>query len=251
MSKIVTVVGATGVQGGSVVRALLENPEYSIRAITRNAKSDAAQALAARGIEVVEGDINNVESLRAAFAGSYAIFAVTNFFETIPTLGVEKSMEIETRLGTNLADAADMTESLVHYVWSTLPNSRKNTDGKIVVPYYESKNQVDHHIKANPSLLRKTTFLWIGWYAGNMNYPWFKPSEVHTADGSKLYMQMLGVPPSVRIPLLGDENTKRGAFRQGHPQPPGKDSSGQGRRGLRRAADVQRDGANLWRGSAN
>ncbi|WYZ36902.1 hypothetical protein EsH8_II_000408 [Colletotrichum jinshuiense] len=212
MSKIITVVGATGIQGGSVVRALLENPNYSIRAITRNAKSDAAVSLASRGVEMVEADINNVGSLRAAFAGSYAIFAVTNFFETVPTLGIEKSMEIETRLGTNLADAAAATKSLVHYVWSTLPNSRKNTNGKIVVPYYESKNRVDNHIKENPQLLRKTTFLWIAWYASNMNYPWFKPSEVHTVDGSKAYIQMLGVPPSVRIPLLGDEKTNVGLF---------------------------------------
>jgi NmrA-like family protein len=212
MSKIITVIGATGIQGGSVVRALLDNPDYSIRAITRNAKSEAAGSLADRGVEVVEADINNVESLRAAFAGTYAIFAVTNFFETLPTLGVEKSMEIETCLGINIADAAAATESLVHFVWSTLPNSRKNTKGNIVVPYYESKNRVDDHIKANPALLSKTTFLWVAWYPSNMKYPWFKPVEVHTVDGSKSYIQMLGVPSSVKLPLLGDEKTNVGLF---------------------------------------
>lgn len=213
MSKIVTVIGATGIQGGSVIRALLDNPKYSLRAVTRNTKSDAAQALATRGVEVVEADINNVESLRAAFTGSHAIFAATNFFEALPKLGIEKSMEIETRLGSNLADAAAATETLEHYVWSTLPNSRKNTGGKVVVPYYESKNRVDDHIKANhPQLLRKTTFVWFGWYAGNMNYPWYRPSELHTADGSKSYIQLLSVSPSVTIPLLGDERANPGLF---------------------------------------
>lgn len=213
MSKIITVIGATGIQGGSVIRALLDNPKYSLRAVTRNTKSDAAKALAARGVEVVEADINNVESLRAAFKGSHAIFAATNFFEALPTLGIEKSMEIETRLGSNLADAAAATETLEHYVWSTLPNSRKNSRGKVVVPYYESKNRVDDHIKTqHPELLRKTTFVWLGWYAGNMQYPWYRPSELNTADGSKLYVQLLNVPPSVRLPMLGDERTNPGLF---------------------------------------
>ncbi|KAK2598784.1 hypothetical protein N8I77_012171 [Diaporthe amygdali] len=214
MPKIVTVIGATGIQGGSVIRALLDNPQYSLRAVTRNTKSDAAKALAARGVEVVEADINSVESLRAAFAGSYAIFAMTNFFdEALPTLGIDKAMELETRQGRNLADAAAATDSLSHYVWSTLPNSRRNTNGKLVVPYYESKNQVDDHIKtSHPELLRKTTFLWLAWYASNMRYPWYLPSEVRTADGSKKYIQLVGLPPSVKIPLLGDERTNAGLF---------------------------------------
>lgn len=213
MSKIVTVIGATGIQGGSVIRALLDSPEYSLRAVTRNTKSDAAKALATHGVEVVEADINSVESLQAAFKGSHAVFATTNFFEALPTLGVEKSMEIETRLGQNLADAAAATESLSHYVWSTLPNSRNNTGGKVVVPYYESKNRVDDYIKTeHPQLLLKTTFLWLGWYAGNADYPFYRPIELHTADGSKSYIQLLGVPPSAKIPTLGDERTNPGLF---------------------------------------
>lgn len=213
MSKIVTIIGATGIQGGSVIRALLDSPQYSLRAVTRNIESDTAKAFAARGVEVVRADINEVESLREAFAGSYAVFAATNFFEALPTLGIEKSMEIETRLGKNLADAAAATESLEHYVWSTLPNSRKNSGGKVVVPYYESKNRVDDHIKTrHPQLLRKTTFLWLGWYASNVNYPWYRPSQVRTAGADKLYIQLLGVPTNVKIPLLGDEMLNPGLF---------------------------------------
>ncbi|KAK8095160.1 uncharacterized protein PG998_014384 [Apiospora kogelbergensis] len=214
MPRIVTIVGATGIQGGSVTRALLDSPGLSLRAITRNAKSDNAKTLTSHGIEVVEADLNDVDSIRAAFAGSHAIFALTNFFETVPTLGVKKSMEIETRLGINLADAAADTDSLTHYVWSSLPNSRKNTGGKIVIPYYESKNKVDDYIKMHhPQLLAKTTFFWAGWYASNMEYPFFKPLEVPSADGSgKLYIQLLAVPASARIPLAGDEKTNVGLF---------------------------------------
>lgn len=216
MSKIITVVGATGTQGGSVVRTLLNDPKYSVRTITRNVKSDAAQALAARGVEVVEANMNDIDSLKTAFTGSHAIYAVTNFFEAVPNMGVEKSMEIETRLGANLADAAAATETLTHYVWSTLPNSRRNTGGKIVIPYYESKNRVDDYIKeTHPLLLRKTTFFWVGWYASNMVYPWFKPIALPSADGGagpKPCIQLLSVGPSTMVPLAGDEKTNVGLF---------------------------------------
>lgn len=212
MSKIITILGATGTQGGSVVRAFLDDPEYSIRAITRNPDGDAAKALADRGVEVVKADTNDVASLRAAFAGSHAVFAVTNYFEAVPVHGVDKSMDIETSQGVNIADAAAATESLVHYVWSTLPNSRKNSGGKVVIPYYESKNRVDDYIRAKPELLAKTTFLWIGWYASNLMFPWNKPFEFPTEDGSKLHVQMLSVTPSVKFPLAGDEKTNTGLF---------------------------------------
>ena len=177
MSKIVTVIGATGIQGGSVIRAILKDPSYTIRALTRNVESSAALALRALGVEVVQGDINDINSLRVAFDGSYAIFAVTNFFENIPTLSIKEATEKETRLGINLAEAAASTESLVHYIWSTLPNSRKNTSGTIVVPFFESKNTVDKYIKT-------------------------KQPE----------LQVISMSPSVTIPLLGCEKVNIGLF---------------------------------------
>ncbi|CAH0048105.1 unnamed protein product [Clonostachys solani] len=212
MAKIVTVVGATGIQGGSVVRALLDEPSYSIRAITRNSKSDAAKALAAKGVEVVEADINKPDTLVSAFAGSYAIFAVTDFFEPLVTAGIYKSMDLESEKGINLANAAAATDSLQHYVWSSLPNSHQVSGGKIVVPYYESKNRVDRHIKSIPHLLSKTTFAWFSWYAGNMNYPLYQPSPINSMDGEKLYVQLVGASPSTLLPLMGDERTNVGLF---------------------------------------
>jgi len=101
MSKIVTVVGATGMQGGSVVQGLLSTKDYTVRAITRNRESDKAKALLAQGVDVVEADINDVESLQAAFTESYAIYGVTNFFEAFPKVGKAKSIEIEVKQGIN------------------------------------------------------------------------------------------------------------------------------------------------------
>lgn len=213
MSNLITVIGATGTQGGSVIRALLHHPEYSLRAVTRSAQSEAARALAALGVEVVTADLEDAASLRAAFAGSHAIFAVTNFFETVATLGIEGSMERETRMGVQLADAVAATPSLAHYVWSTLPDSRRNTHGAVAVPYYESKSRVDAYIRTHPTLRSKTTFLWLGWYASNMQYSMFRPNRVHAMPGlPPTYVQLISVPPSVPIPLLGDAQTNVGKF---------------------------------------
>jgi uncharacterized protein YbjT (DUF2867 family) len=71
MSSIITVIGATGVQGGSVVDAALKSGTYKVRAITRKINSDKAKALAARGVELAIADLNDEESLIKAFEVSY------------------------------------------------------------------------------------------------------------------------------------------------------------------------------------
>jgi uncharacterized protein YbjT (DUF2867 family) len=67
MSPILTVVGATGVQGGSVVQSVLKSGKYKVRAVTRNTDSEKAKALASQGVEVVTADLNDEESLVKAF----------------------------------------------------------------------------------------------------------------------------------------------------------------------------------------
>lgn len=227
MSKLITVTGATGIQGGSVVTALLNNPAYAIRAVVRNSQSDAAKALASRGAEVVEADFHSVESLKKAFAGSYGIFAVSAFFDGYLAAGLEKAAETEIKIGSNMADAAAATESLKHYVWSTLPNSSANVgEGRVVVPYYVSKQRVDDHIKSIPQLLAKTTFFMIPWYSSNMDYPQFHPTPVTRNDGSKVYVQFLNVPKSTLVPLAGDVKTNAGLFVKAILQQPEKTLGG-------------------------
>jgi hypothetical protein len=211
MSKIVTVVGATGTQGGSVVQSLLQTKDYTLRAVTRNRKSDGAQALLAQGVDIVEADLNDLQSLQAAFTGSYAIYSVTNFFEAFPKTGDTKAIEIEVKQGINLAKAAAATTSLQHYIWSTLPNSRRVSNGKVIVPHYEAKNQVDDFIKATPELFNKTTFLWVTFYSGNINYPWYKPFPVPNSNPAKLYI-VWATPANVPMKLIGDESVNVGLF---------------------------------------
>jgi uncharacterized protein YbjT (DUF2867 family) len=175
MSKIIAIVGATGTQGGSIIAALENNPAYKIRALTRNPNSDKAKALASRGVEVVDADVNDEASLVKAFDGTSVVFAVTDFFEPFARVGAETAMDIEYQQGINLARAAAQTASLELYIWSTLPDSRTLSDGKVVVPHFAAKARVDEFSKKDKALLAKTVFLWITFYATNLTYPPFTP----------------------------------------------------------------------------
>src|SRR4029077_15707397 len=80
--KIIAVLGATGAQGGGLVRAILADPGggFAARAITRDVNSDKAKALAALGAEVVAGDVDDEQSLVRAFTGAYGAFCVTFYW---------------------------------------------------------------------------------------------------------------------------------------------------------------------------
>jgi len=127
--KIVVVTGATGAQGGSVVKFLLKDGKYAVRGLTRKVDAPAAQELKKLGVEVVAGDLNDVKSLEKAFHGAHGVFGVTNFWE-----GMSKENEI--KQGKHLADAAKAA-GVKHFVWSTLDHCDvPHFDGKAVVGDY-------------------------------------------------------------------------------------------------------------------
>ena len=117
--KVIAVVGATGAQGGGLVRAILADPNggFACRAITRDPNKDKAQALAGKGAAVVKADLDDVESLKKAFAGAHGAYCVTNFWEHF-------SGEKEKTQAKNMAEAA-RTAGLTHVIWSTLEDTRK------------------------------------------------------------------------------------------------------------------------------
>jgi uncharacterized protein YbjT (DUF2867 family) len=164
--KIIAVVGATGAQGGGLARAILEDEAggFAVRAITRDAGSEKAKALADRGAEVAVADIGDVESLKKAFAGAYGAFCVTNFWEHF---SVEKE-QAQVRAMAEAARAA----GLKHVVASTLEDTRKwvplsdsrmpTLGGKWKVPHFDGKGEVDH-VWADagvPTTLLLTSFYW-------------------------------------------------------------------------------------------
>jgi uncharacterized protein YbjT (DUF2867 family) len=142
--KIIAVIGATGTQGGGLARAILDDPNggFGVRAITRDVNKDKAQALKARGAEVVSADLDDVESLKKAFAGAYGVYAVTNFWEHF-------SAEKEKAQAKNIADAA-RAAGVKHVIWSTLEDTRKfmaaddkrmpMLQGQYRVPHFDAKS---------------------------------------------------------------------------------------------------------------
>jgi uncharacterized protein YbjT (DUF2867 family) len=120
--KIIAVTGATGAQGGGLARAILADPEggFAVRALTRDPGSEKARALAASGAEVVQADLDDAGSVRAAFTGAYGAFCVTNFWEHF-------SAEKEVAQARSMAEAAKAA-GVKHVVWSTLEDTRRFMD---------------------------------------------------------------------------------------------------------------------------
>ena len=115
MSKIIAVFGATGAQGGSVLRALVDSEKYEVRAITRDSNSDKAKKLASlKNVSVHEADLSDPKSLDKTLAGCYGTFMVTSFHAG------EKTSS-ETQQGINLIDSA-VKNKVTHVVVSGLEN---------------------------------------------------------------------------------------------------------------------------------
>ena len=164
--KIVAVVGATGAQGGGLVKAILSDPGggFAVRAITRNPGSDRARELAAAGAEVVQADLDDEESLVRALQGAYGAFFVTNFWEHF-------SPEKETEQAGNLARAARRA-GVRHVIWSTLEDTRNwvpleddrmpTLMGAYKVPHFDAKGAADDLFRQEgvPTTFLLTSFYW-------------------------------------------------------------------------------------------
>jgi len=150
---LIAVAGATGMQGGSVVKFLLEDGGFCVRAITRNVDSPKAKELSAKGVEVVKADFNDVVSVTEAFQGAYGVFGVTNFWEVM-------SGEKETEQGKTLVDAAKAA-GVKHFVWSTLDLTKNPS-----CDHWDSKYRVDEYLKAGgvPRTSLYTSFYFENFY---------------------------------------------------------------------------------------
>ena len=168
-SKKVLVTGATGKQGGAVTRRLLR-AGHSVRALTRNPDSPAAAALRALGAEVVRGDFEDRDSLRAAAEGRDAAFVVSTPFEA--------GMDAETRQGINAVDAA--RDAGVGYVVYT---SVASADQKTKIPHFDSKFLVEEHLKASgvPHAIIAPVY-----FMENAFMPWVLPGLKEGAYASPL-----------------------------------------------------------------
>jgi len=136
---VVLVAGATGAQGGSVARHLLDTGQWTVRALTRDATRDAARRLAAGGAELAVGDLGDQASLVAASAGISALFLVTDHW----ALGKER----EYQYGRNAVDAA-IAGGARHIVYSSLPEAHRRSGGRLHLPHHDSKARLEAELRA-------------------------------------------------------------------------------------------------------
>jgi uncharacterized protein YbjT (DUF2867 family) len=178
-NSVILVTGATGQQGGAVARELLAR-KHTVRAMTRKPDSDAAQALARQGAEVVKGDLNDAESLRHALQGAWGVFAVQNTWEA----GVEAE-EVQGKRIAELARKAGVR----HYVYTSVGSAHRKTG----IPHFDNKWRIEETVRGLgfPShvILRPVFFM------DNFFSPWFKPA----IDQGKL---MIALKPTTVLQMI-------------------------------------------------
>ena len=183
---ILVVIGATGNQGASVVDSFIPfTDSWHIRAVTRKPRSEKAQVLARNGCEIAQADTGDVESLKLAFQGATAIFAVTDYWAPFWDEEVRRSKlppdqsirlychDEEIRHGVQMAKAAaspEVLQTLTHYIWSCTSSPRKWSKGKYnEIHHFESKAAVTDWINENePKLASKMSTIHVSFYASNV-----------------------------------------------------------------------------------
>jgi uncharacterized protein YbjT (DUF2867 family) len=206
--KIIAVVGGTGAQGGGLVGAILADKSggFTARALTRNVESDKAKALAAAGAEVTQADIDDLASVKRAFAGAGAAFCLTNFWEHF-------SPERELAQARTMAQAAKDT-GVEHVIWSTLEDTRRwvpltddrmpTLGGKYKVPHFDGKGEADQFYR---DLGVPTTFLLTAYYWENLIY--FGAGPKRGPDG-KLALTL--PMDNAKLPSIAVEDIGKCAF---------------------------------------
>ena len=206
--KVIAVAGATGAQGGGLVRAILSDPSggFAARALTRNVNSEKAKELAKLGAEVVAADVENAESLKRAFQGAYGAYCVTFFWEHF-------SPEKELSQASNMAHAAKHA-GVQHVIWSTLEDTRKwvplsdnrmpTLMGKYKVPHFDAKAEADHMFT---ELGLPVTFLLTSFYWDNLIHFGMGPKKGE--DGKMSFTLPMG---DKKLPGIAAEDIGRCAY---------------------------------------
>jgi len=206
--RIIAVVGATGAQGGGLVRAILndKNGPFAVRAITRDVNSDKAKALAEAGAEVVAADLDDVKSLKKAFEGAHGAFCVTFFWAHFKP-------EKELSQARNMAQAAK-DAGVKHVIWSTLEDTRKSIPlsdnrmptlmGKYKVPHFDAKGEADRIFAelGVPTTLLVTSFYW-------ENFIYFGMGPKKGADGKLAITLPMG---NKKLPSIAAEDIGKTAY---------------------------------------
>jgi len=168
---LIVICGATGKQGGSVLRALAKTNKYRFRALTRDANSEKAKQLTNISPDIEIRQLNllsHCDILSNVFKDAYGVFAMTDYWADPDVYEME-----ETQIGKELIDAS-VKENVDHVVWSTLPNVKKITNGELKVPHCTNKALVQQYaeeLAQDPNLKTKFTYVQPGSYYQNHFQP--------------------------------------------------------------------------------
>lgn len=168
-------------QGSSVATTFLSEGSWHIRGITRDPTSLSSQIWANKGVELVQGDMNDAASLKSAFAGSHVVFGVSDFWAAVRDPAVQErakaagvpinkyAYDIEVQQGRNIVDAAASVDTLERFVLSTLSPTRKWSKGKYVHVYHHDAKweAVEHLRRTYPELDGKMSLLQMTLYMTN------------------------------------------------------------------------------------
>ena len=206
--RIIAVAGATGAQGGGLVRAILgdKSGRFAVRALTRDPGSEKAEHLRQSGAEVVAADLDDSDSLKKAFNGAYGAYCVTFYW-------AHMSPEKELAQARRMAKAAKQ-EGVRHVIWSTLEDTRKwvplsdnrmpTLMGKYKVPHFDAKGEADEIFRA---LGLPTTFLLTSFYWDNLIYFGMGPKK--NPDGRIVFTLPMG---NKKLPGMAAEDIGRCAY---------------------------------------
>ncbi|EGC39811.1 hypothetical protein DICPUDRAFT_85931 [Dictyostelium purpureum] len=138
MTKLISVLNGTGLQGGSVVRELIKDG-FKVKTFTRNLNSNVSKELRGLGVEVIEYDFEekSKEEIAQVLQGSYGVYLVT----------LTPYTKNEVEYGVKVADASLLAGTVKHIVFSTLPNTMEITGGKVRLPDFENKYEIEKHIR--------------------------------------------------------------------------------------------------------
>lgn len=177
--RVILVTGATGQQGGAVARELLARGR-AVRAMTRNPESDAAGSLAARGADVVRGDLDDADSLRRAVEGAWGVLSIQNTWEA----GVER----EETQGKRLAEVAKRA-GVRHFVYHSVASADRSTG----IPHFDNKWRIEETVRGlgfpSWTIIRPVFFM------ENLTSAWFKPA---IDDGTLA----LGIEPDTPLQMI-------------------------------------------------
>ena len=206
--KTIAVLGATGAQGGGLVRAILADPQggFAARAITRHPDSPQARELAKLGAEVVAADVDDGKSLERAFAGAHGVYAVTFFWAHMkPEQEIDEARRIA---------AAAKAAGVRHVVWSTLEDTRKLVPlsddrmptlmGRYKVPHFDAKGEAN---RAFTDAGVPTTFLLTSFYWDNLVHFGMGPKP--GPDGTLAITMPMG---NARLPGIAAADIGRCAY---------------------------------------